>query len=56
MSRRPLSATLSTTVPDAASLMLQHNISCLPIVDQNLHPIGIVTSRDLLRALVGEGG
>jgi len=32
--------------------MLDHHISCLPVVDDRKRPIGIVTSRDLLRALM----
>lgn len=32
-----------------AALMLEHGIGCLPIVDEERYPLGIVTKTDLLR-------
>ena len=33
----------------AALRMMEHNISCLPVIDADARLIGIITSRDLLR-------
>ena len=35
----------------AAKLMLDHNVGCLVVVDEN-KPIGIITDRDILRGVV----
>jgi acetoin utilization protein AcuB len=51
MTRAPISARPDATFDQAISLILEHRISCLPVVDEQSHPIGIVTSRDLLKAL-----
>lgn len=32
-----------------AALMLEHGVGCLPIVDEERYPLGIVTKTDLLR-------
>ncbi len=36
------------TIKDASFLMLEHNIGCIPIVDDENHPLGIVTDRDIV--------
>lgn len=51
MTRQLVTAEPDTTLHDAVQLMLQHGISCLPVVDENLNPMGIVSWRDLLRVL-----
>jgi acetoin utilization protein AcuB len=51
MSRRLLTATPQTTVADATRMILAYQISCLPVIDEHSRPLGIVTWRDLLRAL-----
>ena len=56
MSRTPVAARPETTVGEAIALILQHRISCLPVVDEQSHPVGIVTWRDLLKTLVGPSG
>jgi acetoin utilization protein AcuB len=52
MTRKLIATTSDTPVQEAIGLMLDHHISCLPVVDDRKRPIGIVTSRDLLRALM----
>lgn len=42
----------AATVEDAAALILERNISALPVVDESGEYVGIVTSRDLLRGLL----
>jgi acetoin utilization protein AcuB len=51
MTRRPITLRPQSTVAEAVSLLLAHRISCLPIVDEESKPVGIVSWRDLLRAL-----
>ncbi|RNC82727.1 MAG: CBS domain-containing protein [Phycisphaera sp.] len=36
-------------ITEAALLMAANRISCLPVLDRKGHPIGILTSRDVLR-------
>ena len=55
MSRKLIEASPSTTVREAAKVMVREKIGCLPVVDGNAL-IGIVTEIDLLEMLVrGEG-
>ncbi|MCA9293635.1 MAG: CBS domain-containing protein [Phycisphaerales bacterium] len=49
MTRGLVCAPASMLAADAALMLLQNNISCLPILDAEHHCIGIVTWRDLLR-------
>lgn len=41
-----------TPIELAAATMLERNISCLPITDHAEEVVGIVTTRDLLRAML----
>jgi len=52
MTRDPVTAREETPLHEAVQLILKHNISCLPVVDEHSHPVGIVTWRDILRTLV----
>jgi acetoin utilization protein AcuB len=51
MSRKPVSIAPDTNVYQAISLFNQHRISCLPVVDDNNHPVGILSWRDVFRAI-----
>ena len=51
MTRQLITAHPDQTVQEAVHLMLQHGVSCLPIVDEQMKPVGIVSWRDLLRVL-----
>jgi len=51
MTRRPVTLRPQATVAEAVSLLLAHRISCIPIVDEESKPVGIVSWRDLLKAL-----
>ena len=51
MTRRPFTLRAHSTVGEAVGLLLAHRISCIPIVDEESKPAGIVSWRDLLRAL-----
>ncbi|MFN4057121.1 MAG: DUF294 nucleotidyltransferase-like domain-containing protein [Roseinatronobacter sp.] len=54
MARDPISATPQTTAQEAARLLRQNRISCVPVVvDEKL--VGIVTTRDLSARVLAEG-
>ncbi len=51
MTRHPLTLRPHSAVAEAVNLLLKNRISCIPIVDDDFRPVGIVSWRDLLRAL-----
>ena len=51
MTRHPLTLRPHSSVHEAAGLLLKNRISCVPIVDDDFKPVGVVSWRDLLRAL-----
>jgi acetoin utilization protein AcuB len=51
MTRHPLTLRPNCSIHEAAGLLLNNGISCVPIVDGDFKPLGIVSWRDLLRAL-----
>ena len=53
MTRKPVIATREMSVEDAAKVMLERRVSCLPVVTEKGYPLGIVTWRDMLRGLCG---
>jgi IMP dehydrogenase len=48
MIAEPISITPDKTIAEARDLMAQYGISGLPVVDANMHLVGILTKRDLL--------
>jgi acetoin utilization protein AcuB len=52
MSRKPITLRPDASVTDAIRLFLDHSISCIPIVDGEFVPVGIVSWRDVLRSCV----
>nr|WP_268820389.1 CBS domain-containing protein [Paraglaciecola sp. G1-23] len=51
MSRKPVCLSPDADVYQAISIFNQHKISCIPIVDERVHPIGILSWRDILRVI-----
>ena len=51
MSRCPVTIDPGISVAEAASLLVEHRISCLPVLE-NERVCGLVTTRDIVRALV----
>lgn len=49
MTRQLVAARKNTSLRAAARVMLDHGISCLPVVDSNKECIGIITIRDVVR-------
>ncbi len=52
MSRRVRTVTPATPAADAASLMVAHKISCLPVVGESEQIVGIITETDFVRIAV----
>jgi len=45
----PITVRPGSTIEEAAHLLLEHTISCLPVVTDGGELVGIVTSKDILR-------
>lgn len=50
MSEKVMSATPHQTVGHIREVMQSHSINCMPVVDTDGAPVGIITSTDVLRA------
>lgn len=51
MSRKPISLLADADIYLAISTFNQHNISCIPIIDEHSKPIGILSWRDVFRVI-----
>lgn len=51
MTRKPVTLGESATLNDAIDVFNSKRFSCIPIVDENNSPVGIVSWRDVLRCL-----
>jgi acetoin utilization protein AcuB len=51
MTRHPITLRPQAEISEAARLLLAHRISCIPIVDDDRKPVGIVSWRDVLKSL-----
>jgi acetoin utilization protein AcuB len=51
MSRRLITLGEDASIQQAVAALSEHRISCLPIVDAARHPVGIVSWRDILKAI-----
>ena len=49
-----ITITEQSTVKQAAALLLQQNIGCLPVVNEHKHLLGIVSWKDILRAALSK--
>ena len=56
MTRHPFTLRPHSGIAEAVNLLLKNRISCVPIVDDDFKPVGIVSWRDLLRALAPAPG
>jgi len=52
MTPNPITVGTDTSIQEAAQLMLDRRIDCLPVMDPAGHLAGILTSTDILRAFV----
>jgi acetoin utilization protein AcuB len=51
MTRHPITLRPQSEISEAVNVLLTHRISCIPIVDDERTPVGILSWRDLLRSL-----
>jgi acetoin utilization protein AcuB len=51
MSRKLLTLHPQAAVADAVQLFLEHRISCIPIVNDEFKPVGILSWRDVMKLL-----
>jgi len=56
MTRDPITVERETSIKTAARLMLEHGISCLPVLSADGRVEGIVTMKDLLKSLAEKEG
>ncbi len=56
MSPRPITVTEDLTIEETAEILLQNNISGLPVVDETGALNGVITQHDIFAALVGASG
>jgi len=56
MTRKPVTLEQNAGIFDAIELFTNHNISCIPVVDDGCKPIGIISWRDILKALESNRG
>jgi acetoin utilization protein AcuB len=52
MTPNPVTVSNQQTIGEAASLMVNHQISCLPVVDSNGRVVGVITESDIFKAMV----
>lgn len=51
MSRQPITASPEDSIEQAAALLLENRISCLPVISEDQSLVGIVTWKDILKNL-----
>lgn len=56
MTREVVTVRPETPVEEAARLLLRHRVGCLPVVNEDGAPIGLVSETDLLRAAYLDDG
>lgn len=52
MTREVITAHALDTVEDAARKMVDNDIGCLPVVDEENYPVGIITETDMFRLFI----
>ncbi len=53
MTRKPITLAPDADLKDAVELFLNNRVSCIPIVDAELRPVGIVSWRDVMKMMAG---
>jgi acetoin utilization protein AcuB len=51
MTKKPVTLTPNAGIYDALEIFNNHNISCIPVVDDENKPVGIISWRDILKAI-----
>ncbi len=52
MTRHPRTISADTTLAEAARTMLEYRVSGLPVVDEGMHVVGIITESDIFTMVV----
>jgi acetoin utilization protein AcuB len=52
MTKEPITVTEETRIDTASILLLEHNFSCLPVVNEDEELVGLVTWKDILNYYV----
>ena len=56
MTSKPLCLKEESSVREAINLFNENKISCIPVVNENNNPVGIVSWRDIMRVLSNKAG
>ncbi|MFT5713194.1 MAG: acetoin utilization protein AcuB [Glaciecola sp.] len=51
LSRKPITLTPMAGIYDAIDIFNNHSISCIPVVDEAQKPVGLISWRDILKAI-----
>jgi len=51
LTRKPVTLSPESTIHEAIEVFNSHNISCIPVIDKDSKPVGIISWRDILKAI-----
>ena len=51
LTRKPITLSASSDIHEAVDIFINNSISCIPIVNEELKPVGILSWKDLLKTL-----
>ncbi|MCP4252510.1 MAG: CBS domain-containing protein [Candidatus Scalindua sp.] len=51
MTSEPVTLALDADISDAIEIFNNHDISCIPVVDDKNKPVGIISWRDIIKAI-----
>ncbi len=51
MTRKPIALKENAKVSDAIKIFNKHSISCIPVVDEENNPLGIISWRDIFKTI-----
>ncbi|MFT6896364.1 MAG: acetoin utilization protein AcuB [Paraglaciecola sp.] len=51
MTRKPISLNENASVKEAIKIFNEHKISCIPVINNNAKPVGILSWRDIMQEL-----
>lgn len=54
MTRKLITVTLENNIQDVLAIFNNHTVSCIPVVDDQMRPVGIISWRDVLKFCMGK--
>lgn len=54
MTRKLITVTLENNIQDVLAIFNNHTVSCIPVVDDQMRPVGIISWRDVLEFCMGK--